>query len=590
MAAGILRAAVRQINPTFIAASAVIYVIAFVVAWQLGRGGGQLLQRANVAERGWRRALVALALVYFAAYAYLSVQRYNKLLCSTYDLAIFDSLYYNALGGKLFTDYRGPFDHFEPLYLALVPFYALWRDARLLLVLQSAIFSLAAWPLYLAAAEVSGRKTVGAAVAILYLLYPLVGEANLYDYHTMSLSPLCFFTMLYFMVKKNWRWYWVSLALVLLVKESEAILVFGAGLYLLSKKEYAKGAITSALAVAWFFSATTLVLPAVTGRSFRQFGRYGGLDVVFERVVSSPGGYYEALGYGAKTLSVMLFTLAPLGFLCARRWRALVFVYGPTFAVHMTSRVFFQNVIFGHYAITMASAALGAAALAVDAPKGFSEDERPSALPVFLVIVAVLSNLAFSFPANERYIYAKVNLEMKRSWNLLSLPLPMTAERRDFYRTTPRERLFFAVRDAVPRGSSVAELSRFTVYFANGYKVRAARLGASPDYYLFDLKTTPESVWPVRNEYPFEAPHTASGDTVGDKSALYEPFAKSPDYVRLVDLTTPEHGGFLFFAKKDKWQAVHDNLLAAEERDPADEGVRLALAAVERTAERRKAP
>ena len=117
------------------------------------------LQRLNAAE-GFTRAATVLAVVFFVAYSYLTLQRYEKLLCGAWDLAIFDSLFHNALHGHIFVDYRGPFDHFQPGLALVLPFYAAWQDPRMLLIFRAAVLALAAWPLYLLAQEISGNRVV----------------------------------------------------------------------------------------------------------------------------------------------------------------------------------------------------------------------------------------------------------------------------------------------------------------------------------------------------------------------------------------------------------------------------------------------
>ena len=140
-------------NPALWASAAVIIAVGLMVTRgaAAARGGRGVLARFDGADTGLRRAMIALGVAYFLVYAYLSVQRYDKLLCGTWDLGIFASLFANALHGRFFVDWRGPFDHFQPtgaIYLAL---YALWHDVRFLLVLQSAAAAAAAWPLYLVA-------------------------------------------------------------------------------------------------------------------------------------------------------------------------------------------------------------------------------------------------------------------------------------------------------------------------------------------------------------------------------------------------------------------------------------------------------
>ncbi|MCD6406203.1 MAG: DUF2079 domain-containing protein [Planctomycetes bacterium] len=197
--------AARAANAPFLGIGAMIVVFALIVTrWvRATYNGYELIARFNARERAFKRAALVLAGVYGIVYCYLSVHRYHKGMLGAWDLGIFESVLDNALAGRFFRDYRGAFDHLDVGLAFFLPFWALWRDARVLLVLQTAALTLAAWPLYLLAKEVSGRVVMGAVVVIVYLLYPLLGAGNLYDFHAVSLSPLFFFSMLLFMQRPS---------------------------------------------------------------------------------------------------------------------------------------------------------------------------------------------------------------------------------------------------------------------------------------------------------------------------------------------------------------------------------------------------
>ena len=123
-------------NPPLIASVIVITALAMAtVAWlKASYGGYGLLERTNQADKKFFRAMLALSLAYFLIYSFVSIHRYHKLLLWSWDLGIFESLMANALEGRFFVDFRGPFDHFSPAVVIYAPFYALWRDARSLVL------------------------------------------------------------------------------------------------------------------------------------------------------------------------------------------------------------------------------------------------------------------------------------------------------------------------------------------------------------------------------------------------------------------------------------------------------------------------
>ena len=556
----------RQANVPLLVAGATVFAVGWLVAASSRRseGGRRALRAVNESAVILPRALVGLAVVYTAVYTYLSIHRYYKLMCGGYDFGIFESLFANALQGHFFQDYRGPFDHFEPTLALFLPFYALWRDPRTLFALQSLVIALAAWPLYLLAKEVSGRASVGAAIAIAYLLYPFVGAKNLYDFHGIAITPLVFFFMLLFMQRRRWGLYWAFFALLLLVKESEIILPFGVGLYLLSKKDYIRGAVTAAVSVGWFFVVTEAILPWITGAGFLHYHRYEGLGEVVQEA-----GVVAAAAYVSRVFAVFCFAAIPLSFLFFRRWRAVILIFGPAFAVNMISKNLYQNVLFGHYAITVAAAALGAAALSLDGLKGFSREEKPSMLPAFVIIVAVLSNVLLSWPANFRVLYPTVHLYLDKSFNILSMPIPYSRERLDFYSRDAHERFFTDIAALFPKGTSIATQNNLAYFFVTDHKV-------------YDLKFMPQDT--IADYYLFDA---GRGDYMQTPSKTFKFYldrlAADPKSVKFLDLSAPGRGDFVFYATDGKWMDFYENARKAHERDPRNPSYIEALQAVERT-------
>lgn len=565
---------VEAANPALVISGAVIIVLAGAVSLWLKHSyaGYGFLERMEKRERAFAWLPAGLAVVYSLVYSYLSVHRYHKLMLGAWDLGIFESLLANALRGEFFRDYRGAFDHFDPAVGLYLPFYALWRDARLLLVLQTAVLTLAVWPLYLLAKEVSGRAMCGAAAAVAYLLYPLVGGGNLYDFHATALSPLFFFTMLLFMQRRRWGWYWVFAGAVLCVKEGEAILVFGAGLYLVSKREYVRGAVTAAVAVVWVVVVTGFLMPWITGEEFRHFSRF----------MMDAGTQFPPAVRASRLFAVTLFAMLPMGFFVARRWRVFFLIFLPALLVNALTSSNFQAVLFGHYGLTVASAAGGALALGMERGKkdgkeresqasgrahwDKSEDEGrgPSAAPVFLLMVAVLCNVVLSYPAHRRWERTAERLSMEESWNVLSMPIPATHTRLRFYRAEPHDELFLAIRKCVPRGSVVAAQNNLGYFFAEGYELKDLSADVEADYYLFDFKKN----------------YDTSRETY---TALLERLESDVETVPFFVLETTRGTDFVFYATGSKWIAFYDNVKKAHEADGANINYKVAITAIEKS-------
>ncbi len=535
----------RSLNPTlFMTGMAVLAVAgAAAAAGAYTRAGRRVADGIFPSERRVTRTVVALAVIYFLVYSYLSILRYHKLMAWSWDLGIFESLMANALSGRLFLDYRGPFDHFDPAVYLYLPLYALWRDPRVLLAAQAAVLALAAWPLYLLAKQVSGSKSLGAVMAAVYLLYPLLGSGNLHDFHAVSLTPLFFFSAVLFAERGRWGWYWVFAVLLLSVKETEAILIFAMGLHLLSRRRYLHGAISVVLSLVWVAVSLWVVIPWIMGEEYWHFGFFGG-------VAETAGWVVEAEGTTAmlimrrilQAVSVLFFALIPISFLPARRMKGFVLLFLPVIGVYLLSNNWALRTVSGHYGLSVTAAALAAAALALEGVGEWGEARR-RALVTFVIVTALLCNVLYSFPANRRWAYPSVRFELSDSFNVLSMPLPTSRARRAFYRITPHERFFHAARRAVPPGASVATQRNLGAFFAVGYELEDLGPDVSADYYLFD----------------FAEDYGTNTDGLRRFAAALQ---GRGDLVRFLQVGRAEETTFAFYARGDEWVAFYERALA----------------------------
>jgi uncharacterized membrane protein len=188
---------------------------------------------------------VCLCIAVFTA---LSVMRYDAFHAATFDLGLTAQVMWNTAYGRVFEtsidratnaaligSYLG--NHVQPILLLLAPFYRLWPDPRLLLVVQSVALGIAALPLYEIARRRSGRPTTALVIACCYLAYPALGFLNLFDFHVIALSiPLVF--LAYWAWQDNRPvWFWIAVLLALFTKEEMAIPLWMWGLVNLLRRE-----------------------------------------------------------------------------------------------------------------------------------------------------------------------------------------------------------------------------------------------------------------------------------------------------------------------------------------------------------------
>jgi uncharacterized membrane protein len=151
-------------------------------------------------QRG-RLSVASAILVYTAALSWYTVSKHNSFSTYIWDLGIFDQSFWTTVNlGMVFVNTceqhlveSGSFFgvHFSPILFLLVPFYYLHQSPVTLLVLQSLIIGLSAYPIFLIARERLTEDTA-ATLAVIYLLNPAIHGVNSYDFHVQSMLPLIF--------------------------------------------------------------------------------------------------------------------------------------------------------------------------------------------------------------------------------------------------------------------------------------------------------------------------------------------------------------------------------------------------------------
>jgi uncharacterized membrane protein len=353
-----------------------------------------------------------LIVAYVAYFGSLTMLKHNAFQTTAFDLGNVDQAVWNTRHGRPFamTNIEGLENrlgtHVEPILLPISLLYFVWSDPRALLLLQTVVIALGAWPLYKLARrqlEGSARDHQGAAALALalgasYLLFPALQSANAFDFHAVALAPTFLLFALYFMERDNWGAFAAFAILTMSCKEDMPLLVAMLGIYaLVVRRKWAVGLATVAVAAAWFLVAVGWVMPHFDTRGVSPLAnRYaylgdGPLEMA-ATVVTRPGLVLEHL-FTAGNLSYLVNLLAPVAFLSLLAPQVLMLAL-PALAVNLLSTEEAMRQLEGfHYGaplvpIAVASAAYGAAWLIRRFP-------RFRALPPLLAGLVLLASLVY---------------------------------------------------------------------------------------------------------------------------------------------------------------------------------------------------
>jgi len=297
---------------------------------------------ARGSDDKWAGGAVAVGvLLYVAVTAYLSIRKHAYFQTAAFDLGIFESALFNTVHGHGGLLYSSLVDgsqlavHPSFILLALVPLYAALPTTETLLVAQSVLMGLAAWPLFRLARALQLSPAVAATLASTYLLHPSVAGANLYDFHELAFFPILFFSLALAVVRRNWLT-WPLLALALTVKEDTPVVLAGFGLFLaLWRRERVAGLVIVIASIAALFLLKWVQVEVFGGHVdshvvyFSQLApRTGSLRELVRTLVFEPR---QVLVVAAKMrkLEYLAAALLPFGLLAVFSWRTLPLVaYG----------------------------------------------------------------------------------------------------------------------------------------------------------------------------------------------------------------------------------------------------------------------
>ncbi|MFA6525157.1 MAG: DUF2079 domain-containing protein [Patescibacteria group bacterium] len=218
--------------------------------------------------------LTVLIFFYIVLFVFISVWKYNNFGYNAIDLAIFNQVFYNTSMGDLFSmtihphSYLG--DHFEIIILLLTPIYMLFRNPVSLLVMQTIIIGISAWPLFLIAKKIS-NNTIALCMAAIYLLNPFIQNMNLFEFHIL---PFAIFTLLfafYFYLENRFYLFTLFLFLSLLVREDVALVVVMFSLLSLIDKKNKRWIITPGIIGIGWLAIVFWIVPTLNNYDSYKF-------------------------------------------------------------------------------------------------------------------------------------------------------------------------------------------------------------------------------------------------------------------------------------------------------------------------------
>lgn len=302
----------------------------------------------------WSIALISL--IFFLC----SSARHALFESNAFELGIYDQVAYLISQGQTpfssFLEIHHMGNHAAWVMYPVALFYKIYPDVHWLLLVQAVSLALGALPVWSLARQAGLNNSISRAIALAYLLYPLVFNVNLFDFHPEVIAlPALLAAILAARLDKT-LWFCAAIVLVLSCKAVLSLTVAAIGLWLFFfEKKRNCGLIALFLGAGWFLVATQAVIPYFNqGREHAGIGRYGYLgSSVLEIAVNLILKPHLVLGrvFSLDTVEYLVLLVFPVIWWLSPRHLTPLISAVPMLAMNILSDIPAQRDLIHQYSI-----------------------------------------------------------------------------------------------------------------------------------------------------------------------------------------------------------------------------------------------
>lgn len=226
-------------------------------------------------------ATIIFIILYTSAAIIVSVLRFRQFEFGYFDFGIFDQIIWSASRFNIPITYHPNFiavggfnihlaDHFNPSIYLLSPLYWLTSRQEVILIAQSVTVGLSALVGVILARKFIKNDFIIFALIFSYLGFVGLQNALITEFHEATISPLFILISFWAIVTKKWKIYYLSLIMILGLKETFAGLGVGLGLFILlyDRKNWKHGVATFIICISWALITTKLIIPTFSGHPY----------------------------------------------------------------------------------------------------------------------------------------------------------------------------------------------------------------------------------------------------------------------------------------------------------------------------------
>ncbi|MCC5638904.1 DUF2079 domain-containing protein [Nostoc sp. CHAB 5844] len=220
--------------------------------------------------------------------------RHELFQSTALDLGMFDQGVYLISQGKTpissFTNYHILGDHAAWIWYPLALLYKIYPSVYWLFAVQAIALALGALPTWHLARQAKLNESQALTIAAAYLLYPLIFNVNLFDFHPEVIAVPALLGAVLAVRNQQLGWFCLSILSVLGCKAVLALTVIGLGVWLLLFERRLYGAIAIMSGVVWYAIANKIIIPLIGGDAAsidRYLFRYKYLGNSFPELINN---------------------------------------------------------------------------------------------------------------------------------------------------------------------------------------------------------------------------------------------------------------------------------------------------------------
>jgi uncharacterized membrane protein len=337
--------------------------------------------RLQIWKNRWLAVLVTVSgLILFLC----SSVRHALFQSASFDLGYFDQAAYLISQGLppivSFWGYHFLGGHADWILYLIAGLYKLYPDVHWLFAIQAISLASGAIPSFALAKQAELNGSQARAIAVVYLLYPLVFNLNLFDFHPEVIALPLLLTAIWAARGDRIGWFTVCILLSLGCRDALSLTVATIGIWLIwFEKKKVCGAIAFLSGSIWFVIATQVIIPYFRPEGVESVRRYAHLGKSLSEIVVNiflkPGLLLGSL-FSIETLFYFFLVFLPIGWCLSKRHWALLFPTVPTFLINVLSSSPSQRDLVHQYSlpvlpflILMAIAALASGTAPIRKPR-----------------------------------------------------------------------------------------------------------------------------------------------------------------------------------------------------------------------------